>query len=178
MDDLLDFSASAESVALPSPTDSHTSQPSSPSLPSPAASLDLETFGTLDLASIMADLDGLLALHPPTTHSAPLHDHAYAATQKTTVATDTKKSSQSAQKIKQPKVPSEEKYRERRDKNNIASKRSRYTRKQKFLTQEMEAEELERENAELKAKISQLEVATKVLREAVFHKLVGRGQSK
>jgi len=63
------------------------------------------------------------------------------------------------------------KYLERRRKNNIASKRSRETRKTKFLSMDDEADELERSNAELRQKIEQLESLTKRMKEALVAKL-------
>lgn len=63
------------------------------------------------------------------------------------------------------------KYLERRRKNNIASKRSREIRKNKFLSMDEEAAELEKANAELREKIEQLESLTKRMKEALVAKL-------
>ncbi|KAJ8307040.1 hypothetical protein KUTeg_015124 [Tegillarca granosa] len=54
-----------------------------------------------------------------------------------------------------------QKYRERREKNNIASKRSRETRKMKFKDMELEAVRLVEENQNLKVKIVELEKMAK-----------------
>ena len=63
------------------------------------------------------------------------------------------------------------KYLERRRKNNIASKRSRETRKSKFLTMDDQAKELEKSNQELRQRIEQLESLTKRMKEALVAKL-------
>lgn len=63
------------------------------------------------------------------------------------------------------------KYLERRRKNNIASKRSREMRKNKFLTMDEQAAELEKANDELRQKIEQLESLTKKMKEALVAKL-------
>ena len=55
----------------------------------------------------------------------------------------------------------EEKYRARRNKNNIASKRSRETRTNKFLNMVRQCDELEVQNDLLRQKIVELEIATK-----------------
>jgi hypothetical protein len=53
-------------------------------------------------------------------------------------------------------VSAEEKYRQRRDKNNIASQRSRATRKQRESEMAVKAQELEEENARLRVRIDEL----------------------
>jgi len=63
------------------------------------------------------------------------------------------------------------KYLERRKKNNIASKRSREIRKNKFVEMDEHSARLERSNAELKARIEQLESLTKKMKEALVAKL-------
>lgn len=68
----------------------------------------------------------------------------------------------------------EEKYRTRRDKNNVASKRSRETRKQKYVYMEEKATELEKSNASLKVKIEQLEALTKQMKEALVQRLANK----
>lgn len=60
----------------------------------------------------------------------------------------------------------EVKYRELRDKNNEASKRSRMNRKLKELQMEQLADELEERNKKLKIRADLLEDMTKKLREA------------
>jgi len=64
------------------------------------------------------------------------------------------------------------KYLERRKKNNIASKRSREIRKNKFLEMDEEAVKLEKSNEELKKRIDQLESLTKRMKEALVARLV------
>lgn len=70
------------------------------------------------------------------------------------------------------KPPSKaEKYLERRKKNNIASKRSRETRKQKFTEMELQAQRLEQHNEELRKKVESLEAMAKEMKETLIHKL-------
>lgn len=68
----------------------------------------------------------------------------------------------------------DEKYVERRQKNNIASRRSRETRKQKHLEMEMKADELEKRNTELREKVAELEKLTKEMKEVLVQKLAGK----
>jgi len=67
-----------------------------------------------------------------------------------------------------------DKHRNRRIKNNIASKRSRETRKQKFADMEKTASELEKANAELRQKVDLLEQLTKQMKETLVKKLAGK----
>lgn len=60
------------------------------------------------------------------------------------------------------------KYRELRDKNNEASRRSRQKRKQKELEMEKEAEILSKKNIQLKAQVSELEKTVKNFRDNLF----------
>lgn len=64
-----------------------------------------------------------------------------------------------------------EKYLERRKKNNIASKRSRETRKQKFTEMELQTQRLEQQNEELRKKVESLEAMAKEMKETLIHKL-------
>lgn len=63
------------------------------------------------------------------------------------------------------------KYLERRKKNNIASKRSRETRKNRFVEMEVQANELERENDELRDRITKLEKLTQQMKEVLVKRL-------
>lgn len=65
-----------------------------------------------------------------------------------------------------------EKYFERRRKNNIASKRSRETRKEKFTVMEQKALDLEQHNIQLRQKVAELEAMTKRMREILIEKMV------
>ncbi|XP_077996564.1 uncharacterized protein LOC144449893 [Glandiceps talaboti] len=67
------------------------------------------------------------------------------------------------------------KYRERRDKNNIASKRSRETRKMKDSEMEQKAVELEESNNKLKETIEELTAHTEFLRKKLIETLSSRG---
>jgi len=62
-------------------------------------------------------------------------------------------------------------YLERRKKNNIASKRSRETRKNKFVEMDVETHNLEKANEELRKRIEQLESLTKQMKEALVARL-------
>ncbi|KAL3836016.1 hypothetical protein ACJMK2_021469 [Sinanodonta woodiana] len=68
-------------------------------------------------------------------------------------------------------IPSNEKYRERRDKNNVASKRSREIRKMKFKEMEKEAEELVIKNDYLSKKIDELEKLAKEMKATLIKKM-------
>ncbi len=65
----------------------------------------------------------------------------------------------------------------RRRKNNIASRRSRETRKQKFVGMEKQAEELEAKNAALRVKVAELERLTKIMKDALVQQLAGAGKA-
>jgi len=60
---------------------------------------------------------------------------------------------------------------QRRIKNNIASRRSRETRKQKFSAMEEEAMELERKNKELTQKVMELETLAKQMKAVLVKRL-------
>lgn len=64
-----------------------------------------------------------------------------------------------------------EKYVQRRQKNNVASKRSRETRKQKFTDMEDRANELEAHNQELSLKAEQLEKLAKKMKDILVQRL-------
>lgn len=65
----------------------------------------------------------------------------------------------------------EKKYVERRIKNNIASKRSRYIRKMKFVEMESEADRLIQENQKMQLKIEEMETLAKEMKSALINKL-------
>lgn len=64
------------------------------------------------------------------------------------------------------------KYLERRRKNNIASRRSRETRKQKFRGMEEQVIDLEAKNDELRQKVAELEKLTKSMKDILVKRLV------
>ena len=76
-------------------------------------------------------------------------------------------------------VPSskDNKYLERRRKNNIASRRSRETRKQKFVNMDRQAEELEAQNAKLRIKVAELEKLTKIMKDILVAQLANAGKA-
>lgn len=71
-------------------------------------------------------------------------------------------------------VPLVRKYRERRDKNNVASRRSREIRKRKFVDMESKADELVVENEKLQLKIVELEKLAKEMKTILVSKLSGK----
>lgn len=67
-----------------------------------------------------------------------------------------------------------EKARNRREKNNVASKRSRESRKQKFVNMEEEADRLVEENAHLEKRVVVLERLAKQMREMLVAKMAAK----
>ena len=63
------------------------------------------------------------------------------------------------------------KYRERRDKNNAASRRSRQIRKSKYVKMEVEAEELEEKNNKMRKKIVELEKMAKFMKDELIKQM-------
>jgi hypothetical protein len=100
-------------------------------------------------------------------------DHSYTAKRRrvsTVVAMETISAAESDDE--ETATPSkEQKYLERRRKNNIASKRSRETRKQKFTAMEQQAIDLEKANEDLRAKVTQLEELAKEMKDALIKRL-------
>ena len=70
-----------------------------------------------------------------------------------------------------PSTSGVEKHVERRVKNNIASRRSRETRKQKFASMETEAVRLEEENKKLRAKVEEMEKLAKHMKAELIKRL-------
>lgn len=106
-----------------------------------------------------------------------LCDHDYTAKRprlspQPVVAVD-KKPSKSTSTFKTPntKLSPDQKYRERRNKNNVASRRSREIRKMKFVEMEEEANRLVIANDELKAKIAEMEKVAKDMKTLLVQKL-------
>lgn len=64
-----------------------------------------------------------------------------------------------------------DKYRERRDKNNEASRRSRFIRKQKYVEMDKEANKLEVKNEALRKKIVELEELAKTMKAILIKKM-------
>ncbi|XP_041371420.1 cell death specification protein 2-like [Gigantopelta aegis] len=71
-------------------------------------------------------------------------------------------------------VTPEMKYRQRRNKNNVASRRSRETRKQKYSEMDVVAEQLKVDNEKLKVRIVELEKLAKEMKNILVSKLVGK----
>ncbi|XP_052804999.1 uncharacterized protein LOC128234666 [Mya arenaria] len=67
-----------------------------------------------------------------------------------------------------------DKYRERRDKNNEASRRSRQIRKNKFKDMDKEADELEHKNETLRKKIVELEAMAKTMKAMLIQKMTAK----
>ncbi|XP_076437297.1 uncharacterized protein LOC143276584 [Babylonia areolata] len=70
--------------------------------------------------------------------------------------------------------PVEDRSRSRREKNNVASKRSREIRKQKFAGMEEEAERLIVDNARLEKRVAELERLAKQMKEILVAKMAGK----
>jgi hypothetical protein len=109
--------------------------------------------------------------------SAGVVDHDYVSTKKlkkaSTVEEDVKPSS-STTRTTTATGKSGSKYRERRDKNNIASRRSRQIRKQKFVEMDKEADRLTTENERLRTKIDELESLAKVMKAELIKKMTAK----
>ena len=73
-----------------------------------------------------------------------------------------------------PQRSVEEKYRDRRIKNNIASRRSREIRKMKYSEMEGEAERLIGENERLREKIRLMEEMAKEMKASLINKIAGK----
>jgi lipopolysaccharide export system protein LptA len=69
---------------------------------------------------------------------------------------------------------SKDKYRERRDKNNAASKRSREIKKQKYIEMDKEADTLEIKNEALRKKIVELEELAKFMKAELIRKMTSK----
>ena len=69
---------------------------------------------------------------------------------------------------------SKDKYRERRDKNNAASKRSREIKKQKYIEMDKEADMLEIKNEALRKKIVELEELAKFMKAELIRKMTSK----
>lgn len=70
-----------------------------------------------------------------------------------------------------PVYKSANRYRERRDKNNLASRRSREIRKQKYVSMDQEADELVIRNEALRKKIIELEALAETMKAVLIKKM-------
>jgi hypothetical protein len=68
----------------------------------------------------------------------------------------------------------DEKYVQRRQKNNVASKRSRETRKQKYVNIEQQSIDLETANAELRHKVTELEALAEEMKQILIQRMVAK----
>jgi len=107
------------------------------------------------------------------TASPQLADHSSYATKRPKVETValTPTNSESEDTSTAPPSIKKDNYRKRRDKNNAASKVSRETRKRKYADMENQADQLEKENADLQAKVTELENLTQMMKNALIQKL-------
>jgi len=105
---------------------------------------------------------------------SPIPDHNYSFNQKRQKF-DESTTSESCSGTEAERMPRSAvkttKYLERRKKNNIASKRSRETRKNRFLEMEVQANELEGENDKLRDRIEKLEKLTQQMKEVLVKRL-------
>lgn len=104
-----------------------------------------------------------------------MSDHDYVAKKMKLMSPSVATPSTSTTAKSQPKPStskkSTDKYRERRDKNNEASRRSRQIRKYKFLEMDREANELEVKNEALRKKITELEALAKTMKAVLIQKM-------
>lgn len=102
---------------------------------------------------------------------SPIPDHNYFINQKRPKFDESATSESCSGTETEPLPRRTTKYLERRKKNNIASKRSRETRKNRFLEMETQANELEGENDKLRDRISKLEKLTQQMKEVLVKRL-------
>lgn len=98
-------------------------------------------------------------------------DHSYSTIKSTAKRKYTPPVEEETEVQVEPVVKKSYKYMERRKKNNIASKRSREARKNKFVEMDGRTEELEHANDMLRKKIAQLEILTRKMKEALTERL-------
>jgi len=132
--------------------------------------------GDSTVDSVVALIDdsapALLSPASPVVHVIQDPDHSYSTIVKPAVKRkQSETSSYEDNDGDDTVVVKRSKYLERRKKNNIASKRSRETRKNKFVEMDEQSLQLERANEELKARIKELESLTKRMKEALVAKL-------
>jgi len=106
---------------------------------------------------------------------SPIPDHNYSFVNQKRQKFDESTTSESCSGTEAEQLPrgavKTTKYLERRKKNNIASKRSRETRKNRFLEMEVQANELESENDKLRDRIEKLEKLTQQMKEVLVKRL-------
>ncbi|KAK7092553.1 transcription factor zip-2-like [Littorina saxatilis] len=111
------------------------------------------------------------------------HDHDYSAKRQRTSAVTEDTSVEDMEEVflvpapstsDTTQFPTEDKYRHRREKNNVASKRSREIRKRKFTDMEGEAERLIVDNARLEKRVVDLERLAKQMKEILVAKMAGK----
>ena len=108
----------------------------------------------------------------PATEKLPLnHDHdAYIAKRPRLSTTSTIESDAEGSTA----LNKDEKYFERRKKNNVASKRSREARKKKYTVMEQKACDLEESNEILRKRCEELEKLTKKMKDALVQTIAAR----
>lgn len=127
--------------------------------------------------SVKRKLDDVVAMEMEDDPAAVSIDHDYVckkprlAEEVVINVTEAEPSTSTASKVMRSPT---QKYRERREKNNIASKRSRETRKMKFKDMEVEAVRLVEENENLKVKIVELEKMAKEMKAILIQKLANK----
>ena len=137
-----------------------------------------------EMAGVSSDLEKLSANVGLVQTSS--HDHDY-STKRPRMSTPIAEVSVEKVEIFLPPAPSptpstsyaitgsvEDKQRNRREKNNVASKRSREIRKQKFVSMESEAERLIVDNARLEKRVVELEKLAKQMKEILVAKMAGK----
>ena len=120
--------------------------------------LDIEGDNAMDVVNMM----GMSCPSTP--------DHDYVTKKPRLAPPPVASTSAASEEFEVPATPVE-KYHERRRKNNIASRRSREIRKQKFAQMDDEAERLVTENQQLRVKIEKLEKLAKEMKAQLASKL-------
>lgn len=149
---------------------------------------DIENLLSMDAGRTIQQVDSsdkttidetLFSLISPTAtpaHPAATPDHSYSTIVKSSVKRKQSETMMNYDECSNDAaddtvVVKRSKYLERRKKNNIASKRSRETRKNKFVEMDEQSLQLEQANEALRARIEELEGLTKRMKEALVAKL-------
>jgi len=98
----------------------------------------------------------------------PVYDHDYVSKK---IKMDPEPTPSTSKVQSERRSKTKDKYRERRDKNNVASKRSREIRKNKYVEMEKEASILEVKNEALRKKIVELEKLATVMKADLIKKM-------
>lgn len=128
------------------------------------------------LKSLKREHDDVVAMEIEPFSASIDHDYVSKKPRTSTIATDEEEESDDVFVFEAPcvKIAPVQKYRERRVKNNIASRRSREIRKQKYVSMEGEAERLTVENEKLREQIAEMEQMAQEMKATLISKLAGK----